>query len=105
MSSLSSQQQRSHFRPCIDLHDGKVKQIIGGTLSDRSPEDLKTNFVARLVCTILRFCQNSNFVVSQSPADFARLYRDNGLFGGHVIKLGPGNDQAAKEALAAWPGA
>ncbi|KAG6814178.1 hypothetical protein H0H92_000854 [Tricholoma furcatifolium] len=79
--------RHSVFRPCIDLHDGQVKQIVGGTLSDSSPETLKTNFVA-----------------SQSPGDFARLYRDNGLEGGHVIKLGPRNDGAAREALAAWPG-
>ena len=39
---------RSGFRPCIDLHDGQVKQIVGGTLSDRNPAVLKTNFVARL---------------------------------------------------------
>lgn len=42
---------------------------------------------------------------SQSPAEFASLYRDRGLTGGHVIKLGPRNDEAAKEALAAWRGA
>ncbi|KAG6821279.1 hypothetical protein H0H93_002389 [Arthromyces matolae] len=78
--------RRSVFRPCIDLHDGQVKQIVGGTLSDTSPEALKTNFVA-----------------SQSPGDFARLYRENNLEGGHVIKLGSGNDVAAREALAAWP--
>jgi phosphoribosylformimino-5-aminoimidazole carboxamide ribotide isomerase len=41
---------------------------------------------------------------SQSSGDFARLYKTNGLEGGHVIKLGPRNDAAAKEALAAWPG-
>ena len=35
------------FRPCIDLHNGQVKQIIGGTLSDENPNSLKTNFVAR----------------------------------------------------------
>lgn len=35
------------FRPCIDLHDGKVKQIVGGTLSDENPNNLQTNFVAR----------------------------------------------------------
>ena len=35
------------FRPCIDLHNGQVKQIVGGTLSDQNPDDLKTNFVAR----------------------------------------------------------
>jgi phosphoribosylformimino-5-aminoimidazole carboxamide ribotide isomerase len=41
--------RRSLFRPCIDLHEGQVKQIVGGTLSDHNPTTLKTNFVARLV--------------------------------------------------------
>lgn len=36
----------SKFRPCIDLHDGLVKQIVGGTLSDVEPSALKTNFVS-----------------------------------------------------------
>ncbi|PPR06964.1 hypothetical protein CVT26_004284 [Gymnopilus dilepis] len=76
----------SLFRPCIDLHNGQVKQIVGGTLSDASPEGLKTNFVA-----------------SQSAAEFAKLYKQHNLEGGHVIKLGPGNDEAARQALAAWP--
>lgn len=75
------------FRPCIDLHSGQVKQIVGGSLSTRS-SDLKTNHVSKL------------------PAShFAQLYRDNALHGAHVIMLGPGNDEAAQEALAAWPGA
>lgn len=73
------------FKPCIDLHDGQVKQIVGGSLND-SGAGLKTNFVA-----------------SQPPEFFAATYRDDGLEGGHVIKLGPGNDDAAKRALAAWP--
>ncbi|PFH52722.1 hypothetical protein AMATHDRAFT_73857 [Amanita thiersii Skay4041] len=77
----------STFRPCIDLHSGQVKQIVGGTLSDSTPEELKTNFVA-----------------SQSAGYFARLYRERDLQGGHVIKLGPGNDEAAREALREWPG-
>ena len=34
------------FRPCIDIHDGKVKQIVGGSLSDKSSDSLATNFVA-----------------------------------------------------------
>ncbi len=76
----------SLFRPCIDLHNGVVKQIVGSTLSDRD-DSVKTNFVA-----------------SQSPAWFARRYRELDFPGGHVIKLGPGNDDAAREALAAWPG-
>jgi phosphoribosylformimino-5-aminoimidazole carboxamide ribotide isomerase len=73
------------FKPCIDLHDGQVKQIVGGSLND-SGAGLKTNFVA-----------------SQPPEFFAAKYRDDRLEGGHVIKLGPGNDDAAKRALAAWP--
>ncbi|KAA1466502.1 Phosphoribosylformimino-5-aminoimidazole carboxamide ribotide isomerase [Dentipellis sp. KUC8613] len=83
---MPSSSRRSLFRPCIDLHDGQVKQIVGGTLSDGDPENLKTNFVA-----------------SESPAAFAELYRKNGLVGGHVIKLGPRNDAAAREALRTWP--
>ena len=43
--------------------------------------------------------------MSESPGDFARLYRKHNLTGGHLIKLGPGNDEAAREALHAWPGA
>jgi phosphoribosylformimino-5-aminoimidazole carboxamide ribotide isomerase len=74
------------FRPCIDLHSGQVKQIVGGTLTTASA-DLKTNYVSTL------------------PAgDFAKLYKDNGLEGAHVIMLGPGNEEAAREALVAWPG-
>jgi phosphoribosylformimino-5-aminoimidazole carboxamide ribotide isomerase len=74
------------FRPCIDLHSGQVKQIVGGTLTTSSA-DLKTNYVSKL------------------PAShFAKLYKDNGLEGAHVIMLGPGNEDAAKEALEQWPG-
>ena len=40
---------------------------------------------------------------SHRPGYFASLYRKDNLTGGHVIKLGPGNDAAAEEALAAWP--
>jgi len=72
------------FRPCIDLHEGRVKQIVGGTLG---AGDLRTNFV------------------SPKPARwFAELYRRDGLTGGHVIMLGPGNDTEARSALAAFPG-
>jgi hypothetical protein len=76
----------TRFRPCIDLHAGSVKQIVGGTLTTDSSA-LKTNFT------------------SEHPAAyFAELYRENDLRGGHVIMLGPGNDEAARESLAAWPG-
>ena len=74
------------FRPCIDLHEGKVKQIVGGTLST-SGAGLRTNFVSE-----------------KSAAWFAELYKQDRLKGGHVILLGPGNDAAAREALVAYPG-
>ncbi len=74
------------FRPCIDLHQGKVKQIVGGTLRDEGPGP------------------RENFVASAGAGEFAGKFRADGLTGGHVIKLGPGNDEAAREALAAWPG-
>lgn len=74
------------FRPCIDLRNGRVVQIVGGSLTD-SGQGVRTNFEA-----------------AQPPAWFARRYRDDELRGGHVIALGPGNDEAARDALAAWPG-
>lgn len=74
------------FRPCIDLHQGKVKQIVGGTL-DSANEALQTNFVSE-----------------ESPAFYAKMYREDDLRGGHVIKLGADNDTAAREVLSAYPG-
>jgi phosphoribosylformimino-5-aminoimidazole carboxamide ribotide isomerase len=74
------------FRPCIDLHNGQVKQIVGGTLTDDG-DQLKTNFVSE-----------------RSSAWFAELYRKDGLKGGHVIQLGPGNKEAALSALQAYTG-
>jgi phosphoribosylformimino-5-aminoimidazole carboxamide ribotide isomerase len=74
------------FRPCIDLHSGKVKQIVGGSLRDDGSAP-RTNFESEL------------------PAShYAALYRRDGLVGGHVIQLGPGNEAAARQALAEWPG-
>ena len=74
------------FRPCIDLHNGKVKQIVGGTLTD-SGDGLKENFIS-----------------DKGAKDFAEMYRDDALEGGHVIQLGPGNKEAAEAALAAYAG-
>ena len=74
------------FRPCIDLHRGAVKQIVGSSLSDDGAA-LRTNFET-----------------DQPAAFFAGLYRRDGLAGGHVIQLGPGNEAAATGALAAYPG-
>lgn len=76
----------TRFRPCIDLHEGKVKQIVGGTLTDEGPGP------------------QENYVADQSARWFAEKYRQDQLLGGHVIKLGPGNDAAAREALEAYPG-
>ena len=74
------------FRPCIDLHEGKVKQIVGGTLG-AEPGRLQTNFVS-----------------DRPAAWYAELYQRDGLKGGHVIMLGPGNDTEARAALRAYPG-
>jgi phosphoribosylformimino-5-aminoimidazole carboxamide ribotide isomerase len=75
------------FRPCIDLREGRVVQIVGGSLSDRDPQHVITNFETQ-----------------RSPADFARMYKTDSLPGGHVISLGPGNQAAAMAALRAFTG-
>ena len=73
------------FRPCIDLHNGVVKQIVGASLQDDA--DPQTNFA------------------SDQPASyFADRYRQDALHGGHVIMLGPGNETAAAAAVTAFPG-
>ena len=68
------------------MHNGKVKQIVGSTLSDNSPEALRTNFT-------------SDF----SASYYAGMYKRDSLYGGHVIMLGPGNETAALEAFQAFP--
>lgn len=80
------------FRPCIDIHNGKVKQIVGGTLKDRG--DLAAE----------------NFVSDQSAAFFAKLYSSFQLSGGHVILLNSAESEfyqktkeQALEALRAYP--
>ncbi len=81
------------FRPCIDIHNGKVKQIVGGSLQD-------TGDKAR-----------ENFVSAQDASFFAALYRDSGLTGGHVIMLNAADSpyfeatrQQALLALGTFPG-
>ncbi len=77
---------RMRFRPCIDLHLGRVKQIVGSTFSDDDPDRIATNFT------------------SSRPASwYAARYRRDDLPGGHVIMLGPGNEAAAADALRAYP--
>ena len=85
-SRLPSPEIMTRFRPCIDLHDGQVKQIVGGTLTDSGAGP------------------KENFVSDRAPAWFAELYRGADLTGGHVIQLGAGNTDAAREAMSAWPG-
>ncbi|CAI9097733.1 OLC1v1034209C1 [Oldenlandia corymbosa var. corymbosa] len=79
------------FRPCIDIHKGKVKQIVGSTLQDTKQEN------SSLI---------TNFESDKPAADFAKLYKEDGLTGGHVIMLGadPLSKSAAIEALFAYPG-
>lgn len=71
------------FRPCIDLHQGVVKQIVGATLGENTVE---------------------NFRSEKASSYYAELFRGDGLSGGHVIMLGPGNRDAALSALRAFPG-
>jgi phosphoribosylformimino-5-aminoimidazole carboxamide ribotide isomerase len=84
--NFSAAPRMTKFRPCIDLHQGVVKQIVGGTLRDDGTPP------------------HENFVSAHSVTWFAEKFRSDQAIGGHVIKLGPGNDFAAHEALAAWPG-
>lgn len=81
------------FRPCIDIHNGKVKQIVGGSLKDEGDAALE------------------NFVAEQDAEFFAKLYRSQGINGGHIILLNPETSEFYEEtkrqaltALAAYPG-
>lgn len=81
------------FRPCIDIHNGQVKQIVGSTLGDN--DDLA----------------RENFVAAKDAGYYARLYRESGIRGGHVILLNPASSPyyeadrtQALRALAAYPG-
>ena len=71
------------FRPCIDLHEGQVKQIIGGSLSDSGAD--------------------TNFVSDEQASHYASLYKKLNLKGGHVISLGANNEQAVIDSLKAYP--
>lgn len=73
------------FRPCIDLHNGVVKQIVGASLQDGADPQ-------------------TNFTTDQPASYFADRYRRDGLHGGHVIMLGPDNEAAAAAAVTAFPG-
>lgn len=80
------------FRPCIDIHNGKVKQIVGGSLQDHGDT------------------ANENFVAEQDAAFYANLYKESRLKGGHIILLNPASSpyyEATKvqalNALNAYP--
>lgn len=81
------------FRPCIDIHNGKIKQIVGGSLADRGDYAI------------------DNYVSEKNGDYYARLYHDAGLTGGHIILLNPAGSpyyeadvRQAELALAAHPG-
>ena len=81
------------FRPCIDIHNGKVKQIVGGSLKDQGN------------------LAKENFVATQDAAFFAELYKNAGLKGGHIILLNATDSEyyeSTKEqalgALKTYPG-
>ncbi|SCP99175.1 phosphoribosylformimino-5-aminoimidazole carboxamide ribotide isomerase [Anaerobium acetethylicum] len=81
------------FRPCIDIHNGKVKQIVGSSLADKGNQ------------------AQENFVSEQDAAYYARFYQKDGIKGGHIILLNPVNSEfyektkeQAVKALNAYPG-
>ncbi len=81
------------FRPCIDIHNGRVKQIVGGSLEDAGSQAVE------------------NFVAEQDAAFFARLYQSHQIKGGHIILLNPvgseyyeATKEQAMQALRAYPG-
>lgn len=82
-----------HFRPCIDIHNGQVKQIVGGSLIDQGDQ------------------AKENFKASKTADYYASLYRKDGLKGGHVILLNPASSEYYEEtkaqallALRTYPG-
>ena len=80
------------FRPCIDIHNGKVKQIVGGSLKDKGDEAVE------------------NFASELEAEFYAKMYKEDGLKGGHIILLNPKTSEyyeatkrQAMQALAAYP--
>lgn len=83
------------FRPCIDIHNGKVKQIVGSSLSENFGQSNATD----------------NFVSEKGADYYANLYKSKGLIGGHVILLNKEGTERfaetkeqARKALKAYPG-
>ena len=57
------------FRPCIDIHNGKVKQIVGSSLKDENDKAVE------------------NYVSEKDSSYYAQMYKRDGLTGGHIIRL------------------
>ena len=78
------------FRPCIDIHNGKVKQIVGGSLKDQGNQ------------------ASENFVSEQDASYYAQLYEEQGITGGHGILLNKKGtefyEEAKRQALLAMAG-
>lgn len=81
------------FCPCIDIHNGKVKQIVGASLKDQGDY------------------AEENYVAAEDAAYFAKLYQKNGIRRGHIILLNPKHSEyyeatkkQALSALRAYPG-
>ncbi len=134
--ALSAAQLEMKFRPCIDIHQGIVKQIVGSTLVDapaataaisetiKSREEKssqksdnkeskehsgKATDAATAVEGVTASVSEAsaiktNFATDKPASEFARMYKEDGLYGGHVIMLGPGCEAAAKGALKEFPG-
>lgn len=90
---LKRGQNRMEFRPCIDIHNGKVKQIVGSSLRDAGDQ------------------ASENFVSGQDAPFYARMYQSRGIRGGHIILLNakdsPYYEETKNQALAAlraYPG-
>ncbi|RLN90389.1 hypothetical protein BBJ28_00015381, partial [Nothophytophthora sp. Chile5] len=104
------------FRPCIDIHAGEVKQIVGSTLTDGEDASPVTNFVSSQSAGDFARYENEKsgafyrqmpcFTGSGVEHGSNRMYKADGLVGGHVIMLGASepNKQAALQALHAYPG-
>jgi len=90
------------FRPCIDIHAGVVKQIVGGTLSDDNNKS-NASSTSSTATTTTTSQLVTNYTSPHPASYFADLYRKHNLTGAHVIMLGPGCTDAARDALQSWP--
>ncbi|MBF0258447.1 MAG: phosphoribosylformimino-5-aminoimidazole carboxamide ribotide isomerase [Desulfamplus sp.] len=94
------------FRPCIDIKNGKVVQIVGGTLQDsgsfRKSANVDQNTTETETINIDTTI--TNFESTEAASYFANIYKNDCIYGGHVISLGPGNHESVISALKAFEG-